>query len=251
MTEPPPERALRQIDSPISDSPLPYQSKQEYAYATIRSAIMEMRLAPGARLSIRELASTIGVSPLPVREALRRLSVEGFVISAAHRGIYVTELSAAEMKDLYGTRLLLEPRAAELSVLHITNDQLKYAGEVLEQMEYLYKHNPSDTTINATLNRRFHMSIYAGYPFPVLLPMIERLYDGIARYQATQVDPHYASDAMTEHRQILEAAKLRDVSTARELTRTHIEHAHFILADRRQRNADKEAQNENPQEMAK
>ncbi|MFC5064828.1 GntR family transcriptional regulator [Actinomycetospora atypica] len=87
----------------------------------LRSEIINLELAPGERLAAEAIASRIAVSPTPVREAFARLAGEGFVVALPQRGVRVSEISPADVRDLYETRLLLEPVAIRRSVARSTD----------------------------------------------------------------------------------------------------------------------------------
>ncbi|NLE75786.1 MAG: GntR family transcriptional regulator [Chloroflexi bacterium] len=93
---------------------LPHKSLREAAYVAIRSAITAGELKPGQRLVEKDLALRLGISRAPVREALRQLETEGLVEGQAHRGMYVTELSAQSMWEVYTLRACLEGLAVRL-----------------------------------------------------------------------------------------------------------------------------------------
>src|SRR5215467_4679831 len=91
-------------------------SRTEWAEERLRSTIVSGELAPGARVRVEELASRWDVSPTPLREAVRTLAGEGLITLQPQRGARVAEVSAAEMEDLYATRLFLEPVVLRLSL---------------------------------------------------------------------------------------------------------------------------------------
>src|ERR1700759_4944316 len=94
-----------------------HRTLAERAFGTLHTAIITGRLRPGARLPIEELAELLQMSPMPIREALRRLDAAGLVDNVPHRGARVTELSINDLEEVYEARLALETlairRAAE------------------------------------------------------------------------------------------------------------------------------------------
>src|SRR5947207_9498928 len=94
-----------------------HRTLAEKAFETLHSAIITGRLRPGARLPIEELAELLEMSPMPIREAVRRLDAAGLVENIPHRGARVTELSVTDLAEVYEARLALEMlairRAAE------------------------------------------------------------------------------------------------------------------------------------------
>src|ERR1700752_5274853 len=94
-----------------------HRTLAEKAFDTLHTAIITGELRPGARLPIEELAALLGMSPMPIREAVRRLDAAGLVENIPHRGARVTELSVSDLAEVYEARLALEGlairRAAE------------------------------------------------------------------------------------------------------------------------------------------
>ncbi|MGH9064624.1 MAG: GntR family transcriptional regulator [Acidimicrobiales bacterium] len=94
-----------------------HRTLADRAFSVLHNAIVTGVLEPGERLPIEDLAELLGMSPMPIREALRRLDSEGMVDSVPHRGARVTELSTEDLQEVYEARLALEPialrRAAE------------------------------------------------------------------------------------------------------------------------------------------
>src|SRR5450432_2950146 len=94
-----------------------HRTLAEKAFETLHIAIVTGRLRPGARLPIEELAGVLEMSPMPIREAVRRLDADGLVENIPHRGARVTELSVTDLEEVYEARLALESlairRAAE------------------------------------------------------------------------------------------------------------------------------------------
>src|SRR5450830_532587 len=91
---------------------------------SVRSSILEGRIKPGEWLRQERLAREYGVSQMPVREALKRLAVEGFIEHLPYRGARVVSLTPEDVEDLYACRAVLEARAARYAALAITKDEV-------------------------------------------------------------------------------------------------------------------------------
>lgn len=208
----------------------PYRSKQELIYAAIREAILESRLAPGERLSPGRIAEGMGSSPLPVREAMRRLEAEGLLADTPHRGMRVIGLSLDEMSEVFGLRAVLESYAARTSCPSLSDAQVRTARMICTEMD---SHTEPDAARQfGLLNRRFHLAIYAGYSGDILPAIMEGLYDRLGRYRAVELVPGYARDAQREHWAILDAVAQRNADEVAELTARHIVAAARLLAAR-------------------
>lgn len=188
-------------------------------YQALKSAIMAGDLAPGQPLRQDEIARQHGISKIPVREALLRLEMDGFVLFRKNKGAIVRELSAQDVLNLMDIREALECKALELAVPHMIDSDLAAARVVIEE----YGH---EKTIEAwsRLNLRFHQILYEPCGNPPLLQMIEDLRARIGpvlRLLVTETSglarPH------GEHQEILDACTARDTAKAVGLLRQHIQ----------------------------
>ena len=105
----------------------------EKAYTAIRDSILRNDLLPNSPISVEELAQDLGISPTPVREALKQLQADGLVWSEAHKGIRVAELTETDICDAYEVRCALEPYIARISAAQIsTTPQIRSRLEELK-----------------------------------------------------------------------------------------------------------------------
>lgn len=179
-------------------------TKQERVYATLRERILVGTYGPGFRVVIDALAEELGVSALPVREAIRRLEAEGLVVYRPNAGAQVApadpELFAQEMTVLailegYATALAAEVMdAAQIAGLSEITDGMV---EAMEQM---------DSLAFGQLNQRFHAAIYDACPNPSLVRLAretDRRLDALRRTVFVQI-PYRATASVAEHRAIIE-----------------------------------------------
>lgn len=188
-------------------------------YDTLKSAIMAGELLPGSPLRQDEIARRHGVSKIPVREALLRLEVDGFVTFRKNRGATVRELSSHEVLNLMDIRLALECKALELAVPNMVQSDLDAAAGVLAEYG-----ESTDVAAWSGLNIRFHQALYVPCDNPLLLQMIDDIRARIG--PATRLLVTEASGFERPHREhcdILEACRVGQVEAAGELMRQHIE----------------------------
>src|SRR5262245_61413048 len=114
-----------------------HETKSDFAYSQVRRRILSGELEPGAVLQQRELASQIGISTTPLREALRRLMSEGLVELDAHRDARITPLRAEEARDLLEVRRSLDPLAAGLAAERRTTADLQLIRAAHQGLEPL------------------------------------------------------------------------------------------------------------------
>ncbi len=110
------------------------RTKAQYVYETLREDIVQGRLRPGTRLVFSQVASRFGVSPIPVREAVRQLETEGLVELKPHTRVEVTTLPWEQGVWAYELRLTLEPLAAQVATPLVSEDQLARLGSLLDAM---------------------------------------------------------------------------------------------------------------------
>ena len=206
--------------APVARTP----TAQDRAAATLRGAILDGELRPGQRVNQEAWAARVGVSLIPVREALRALAGEGLVTYRPRRGYAVTELDLADLEEVYRLRRLLEtdallsgvPRAttADLLALEAAADacaEAAAAGDVGSQL---------------LANRRFHDRLHALAGSTQLTRLIDLLWDSTEAYRALYyVLPGEAEKADRAHRAILRAVAAGDATQAVALQDAHRERA--------------------------
>jgi len=194
----------------------------------LREAILDGRLKPGERIRQEAIATEMGTSRIPVREALTRLQNEGLVTLTSHVGARVAQLRLDELDELYLIREQLEPAAIAQSAPHLRAAQLRKLAEHVEQMEA--SADIEDPSRWVDLDRQFHLATYAGARLPRLLEMIEGLWNATQQYRRayTRLPERFAL-AHSEHRLILEALERRDAENARLLQLLHIRRTRLTL----------------------
>src|SRR3712207_4768517 len=130
-----------------------HATKSDLAYTRVRELILSGELEPGSVINQAGLAKEIGISTTPLREALRRLMQQGLVELDAHRDARVTQLDAAEARDLLEVRRSLDPMAASLAAERRTRQDLAEMRAGLDGLDALPS-NPTMTQLIA--HRRFH-----------------------------------------------------------------------------------------------
>jgi DNA-binding GntR family transcriptional regulator len=157
-----------------------------------------------------ELARRFQVSIVPVREALARLASAGLVEILPHRGVFVVQVSAEELIDIYTVREVLEEQSAKIAVERLTEQDLAALEQLADAMQKSAKNGDFDTLL--LQNRALHFTIYRGANRPHMLHVIERMWDLSARYAYLQLRavPRRASDAMSEVRAIVAGCRRRD-----------------------------------------
>ena len=199
----------------------------DHVLDAVRTAILAGDLAAGETLRQEDLAERLGVSRMPVREAIKRLHAEGLVEVLPSRRVRVAALSRDEIEDIYDMRAALEPLAVRLAVPRLTRAQLRDAAYALEAAA-----DEEDAETFGVRNAAFHLSLINACERPRLLNEIASLLDLSDRYQraALRADEHNAH-VRAEHAALLEAARAGDADTAARLTEEHVRGAGVRLLE--------------------
>jgi DNA-binding GntR family transcriptional regulator len=194
----------------------------------IKRAILSGELRPGKPLVETDLAEVLGVSKTPVREALKTLAGAGLVTMSPYKGAVVRVVDAAQARQVYDVRLLLEPEALSRAVARKrageADGDWRAAHEALARAD-----QASDQAERSLANRDFHRELYAGCGNPLLVRMLDDLRDQTALVSAVawRHDPGWLGTPSweheaAEHRAVLRAAEDGDADRAAGLLRAHI-----------------------------
>jgi DNA-binding GntR family transcriptional regulator len=192
---------------------------QDFVSRRLVRAIIAGELPPGERLSPARLAEELGVSHIPVREALAALEAVGHVTRVPRVGFFVAELSSEDIEDIYHWRELLEDEAHRLAIPRLTDEDLNKMREINAQMLKAVKER---TTRFIGLNREFHFIPFERAGSPHLLRFLTYLWDAAARYQNAMAFVKVPKSMLQEHHQgLLEAFEARDIDAVNEWMRKH------------------------------
>src|SRR5581483_7958455 len=133
-----------------------HRTLAEKAFDTLHAAIITGQLRPGARLPIEELAEVLEMSPMPIREAVRRLDAAGLVENIPHRGARVTELSIADLVEVYEVRLAVEVLAVRRAAERFTDADAERARQSLYELNHMSDDSSAATT---AAHEAFHFSL--------------------------------------------------------------------------------------------
>lgn len=208
----------------------------------LRQAILRGILTAGQQLRQDEIARELGVSHIPVREALRQLEAEGLVRLRPYRGFEVSELSPEEVEELYEIRIPLECQALRLALPHLTEEDVRKAEQVLDAIDAA-----DDPSVWSELNTEFHAVLYAPSRRQRLLNLIRTLRTNVDRYLRLYISVMQRKQfSQREHRRILDAVRKRDEAEALRALEEHLDIACRMLVDylRRERQAEKQEAHE-------
>ncbi|MGI6092006.1 MAG: GntR family transcriptional regulator [Negativicutes bacterium] len=205
-----------------------YQPLREVVCEALREAIISGVLKPGERLMEIQLAEELGVSRTPVREAIRKLELEGFVIMIPRRGTYVADLSIKDINEVFEVRTSLEVLAAGLATERITDDELEKMERLLVHIgEYIEK-GDMDKIVEA--DSQFHDILYQATRNDRLVQIISNLREQLTRFRSISMAyPGRLKNTLEEHSRLVEALAARDQQLAERLATEHMENTEQTL----------------------
>ena len=182
-------------------------------YEELRRRMITGKIVPGVGLSTRGLAQEMGVSQMPVRDALSRLAAEGAVEIRSKRKIEVPVMSAERFTDLLECRLMLEPEAAVLALPHITQARLKQLRDIDSALDRAMENG--DVIAYMECNFAFHFGIYGANDRPTLNRLIEALWLQFGPFMRVVYGRFGTANLVDQHRIALDAIEAKDAEALR------------------------------------
>ncbi|MGZ4149071.1 MAG: GntR family transcriptional regulator [Actinomycetota bacterium] len=199
------------------------KTMQEEVLKELRRRILTGAIRPGDPIRPDQLAAELGVSRVPVREALKILEGEGQVRYRAHHGYVLTELDLGDLREIYRARQLLEDEAARAALPRLTGDDLAQMRALCDEMERL---GTDDAAAMAVVNRRFHFVLLEASRMTHLLHHIRLLWNTSDHYRSEYyLDDAHRRAVHDEHRRIVEAAATHDAEALIGALDEHRDHA--------------------------
>lgn len=199
-----------------------YMPLRDIVFHTLRKAIITGELPPGERLMETQLGEKLGVSRTPIREAIRKLELEGLVIMVPRKGAQVAQFTQKDIKDVLEVRASLEALAARLACERMDERSFLRLQLVNTEYEYAAKEKDIETMINKDVE--FHEIIFNATQNDKLVQMFGNLGEQVHRFRIAYLKNIDESMAVhKEHSEILQALRDRDPKKAATLATTHIE----------------------------
>lgn len=194
----------------------------ERAYRRLRESIVQGMLPAGRKISERSIATELGISAQPVREALRRLEQDGMVVTLPRRGTVVAEVGPAQLAELGRIRAALEGVACALAAERVDAAAIATLAAILGRMQAGTE--ARDTEALDEANEEFHAVIHqaTGNLFLIRSLASLREYDHLGRHRAVGSTPRDLPKALAEHRGIVAALKKHDPALAEARMRQHV-----------------------------
>ena len=209
-------------------SDAPEQALHTSVYEELRTRMITGKIMPGIGLSTRGLALELGVSQMPVRDALSRLAAEGAVQIRSKRKVEVPAMTADRFADLLACRLLLEPEAAVQALPYIGPALLKRLSEVDAALDDAME--SGDVIGYMERNFQFHFMIYRANKRPTLNRLIEPLWLQFGPFMRVVYGRYGTANLVDQHRVALEAIKARDAATLHDAIASDIRDGMGLIA---------------------
>ena len=182
-------------------------------YEDLRRRMITGKIVPGVGLSTRGLALELGVSQMPVRDALSRLAAEGAVAIRSKRKIEVPPMNPERFTDLLDCRLLLEPEAAVQALPHITPAKMKQLREIDSALDTAMENG--DVIAYMEKNFEFHFTLYRANERPTLNRLIETLWLQFGPFMRVVYGRYGTANLVDQHRVALDAIEAGDADALR------------------------------------
>jgi DNA-binding GntR family transcriptional regulator len=200
----------------------------QYVLEELRDAIVRGELTPGARVAQEDVASRLGVSVAPVREALRVLEQEGQVTYRPQRGYFVTAFQISDLEEIYGLRSLLEERAVREGMVVIDDEAVERVRRAAR--DCADAEDAHDVTAELAANRRFHFAIFEPSGQQHLMRLLATLWDSTEAYRAMYYNSaEERRTSLGAHDRIIEAIQAQDVERLIDELSRHRERALTVL----------------------
>jgi len=207
-----------------------YSNIRDNTLRVLREAILDGNLKPGERLIERDIAEKLGISRTPVREAIRKLELEGLVNQVPGKGVVVAKISFEEVIEIYNIRAVLEGLAAKLAAEKINLQIRNKLKMLISEMEIAIINDNQDKM--SRLNTEFNEVIYKCAQSPRLYQMLSNMSEYVEKFaKAGYKFPGRISEATKEHEQIAEAIIDRNGSLAQQFAIDHIHRSKDIYIE--------------------
>lgn len=199
-----------------------YLTKTDWAYQKLHAWICSGALEAGERVDQERISRLLGISRVPLRQALTKLESEGLVVSRAHIGATVAPLSLAQAEDVYASRSVLEPMLLRAAAPRLHTDAISYLKTIIDRQNACVSNGDRQELLR--LDRVFHQTMYEKSSYETSVTIVDRLRDlsdrYVARFQNKEGRPE---KVVREHGRILQALESGDIERASNELYDHIQ----------------------------
>lgn len=200
-----------------------YLPLRDVVFKTLREAILTGELEPGERLMEIKLADKLGVSRTPIREAIRKLEIEGLVNMTPRKGAVVAEISEEDLQNVLEVRRVLEKLAVELACNKIKPQEIAELKSNLKAFTTaISKNNPTEI---AKIDVEFHDIIYKATHNGRLIQILSNIREQMYRYRLEYIkDQDTRHTVVRDHENLINAISGKNIEEAKKIMISHIDH---------------------------
>lgn len=199
-----------------------YLPLRDVVFNTLRQAILRGELKPGERLMENQLANKLGVSRTPIREALRKLELEGLVNMVPRKGAEVADITEKSLRDVLEVRKALEELSVQLACEKITEEEIEELKRVAERFKDTL--DDQDVTKIAEADVAFHDVIYTATDNQKLILLLNNLREQMYRYRVEYLKKEEAyPQLIAEHEELIDNISKRNKEEATRIMCEHID----------------------------
>ena len=199
-----------------------YLPLRDVVFNTLRQAILKGELKPGERLMEIALAERLGVSRTPIREAMRKLELEGLVVMIPRRGAQVANITEKDLNDVLEVRIALENMATEKACTRMTEEEMGKLWLAAKEFERMI--SDGNLVRLAEADVAFHEIIYRASDNKRLNQVLNNLREQMYRYRVEYLKEEETRNLLVkEHEELTRAIRARDVAKAQEISFQHLE----------------------------
>lgn len=213
------------------DAPAPPSSQRGAARghveAAVRNGLLSGRFIPGKAVTLRGLAAELGVSPMPVREALQRLAAENALEVKANGRVQVPDMTPARFDEVLKARLLLEPELSGRALPYLKAKDIKDLQDIDDEIDACLISGDAESYMR--LNHTFHFRIYQASGSKVLLPLVDSLWLQFAPFMRTVYGRVGTASLEDRHKEAIQAMKSSDATALKAAITADIEDGMGLL----------------------
>ena len=207
-----------------------YLPLRDVVFNTLRRAILKGELKPGERLMEIALADKLGVSRTPIREAIRKLELEGLVVMAPRKGAKVASITERDLNDVLEVRKGMEVLAISLACKRITGEELEKLETIEQSFQKLIE--SGNLTELAEMDVKFHDTIYQATNNQRLVQLLNNLREQMYRYRVEYLKKKEChKQLLWEHQEIIRAIEAGEIDVATKFTEQHIDNQVEAVSD--------------------
>lgn len=197
-----------------------HRTKTTMAIQALRSAILHGDIPQGEHLTVGEISRQLGMSPTPVREAIRTLQAEGLISHEPHHSVAVTRYTAKDIHDIFQLRATVESQATALATMRLTDEDIAALQTLADDMQEAALR--SDYERLNRLNAAWHLRIYDVADNRILVDVIQHLWKKFM-WEVNWIVPGHADHSIQQHAALMAALRSRDAAQAGRLMQAHIQ----------------------------